>query len=295
MGGFQDWNHMLFLQLARVVHKKIAYYGRSLGPFPTITPDNRCFKRLSIQMLKYFSFLSIRDSKSEQMVRELGIPYVSTVDTAFLDSPKVEIPVEVLSQIGEDDYVVFVPNLLIWHYEFEKRLTKESVLQFYEQVFQIITTTYRNHKVVMLPQTFNYGTYCGDDIHFFYDIKKRLNDEKLVVIPDKYSSDVQQTIIGGAKCVVGARYHSVVFAINNGVPIIAMSYEHKISGLLENLGMQNCMVDISKGLDTIEGRNMIISDFEHKIKNAHPCKSEQNTAKSIALRSFQAMEKVIKS
>ena len=92
MGGFQDWNHLMHLKMAQVFRKPLAYYGRSFGPFPTATESNRLFKKVSLEMLHYFSFLSIRDHKTEQLADELGIPYISTVDSAFLDAPKVEVP-----------------------------------------------------------------------------------------------------------------------------------------------------------------------------------------------------------
>ena len=51
-----------------------------------------------------------------------------------------------------------------------------------------------------------------------------------------------------------SRYHSIVFAINNGVPFISLSYEHKMSGLLCSLGGEEMMVDI---VDTfISSENM---------------------------------------
>ena len=37
----------------------------------------------------------------------------------------------------------------------------------------------------------------------------------------------------------------VVFAINQNIPFIALSYEHKIHGLLSSLDKLDCMVDIT--------------------------------------------------
>ena len=44
MGGFQDWNHLFYLQLAKYARKPLAYYGRSFGPFPITTKSNRDHK-----------------------------------------------------------------------------------------------------------------------------------------------------------------------------------------------------------------------------------------------------------
>ena len=61
MGGFQNWYHLFFLKLAQKMNKPLAYYGRSFGPFPTETELNRKFKALSLELLHYFTFISIRE------------------------------------------------------------------------------------------------------------------------------------------------------------------------------------------------------------------------------------------
>lgn len=245
MGGFQNWMHLYMLKMAKYLNKPLIYYGRSFGPFPTYTKANRMFKKISLEMLNYFSFLSIRDRKTEELADELNLKYISTVDTAFLDSPKVNLPAEIISQIGNKDYLVFVPNLLIWHYKYKNRLTKEAVINFYKHIIDKINLLSPSLNIVMLPQTFNYGTYLGDDINLFRDIQKETKNSNIIIIEDKYSSDIQQTIISRAKFLIGARYHSIVFAINNNIPFIALSYEHKISGLLMSLGKTDRIVDIT--------------------------------------------------
>ena len=251
MGGFQNWWHLFMLQLAKYIGKPLVYYGRSFGPFPVVTRSNRQFKKLSVEMLHYFSFLSIRDKKSESLAQELGIRYVATVDSAFLDSPKLELPDEILSFIGHKPYVVFVPNQLNWHYAY-RHVSDDSLLTFYSSIIDLLIKRYPSHNIVMLPQLFNAGGWC--DYLFFEKIKGRNPNAPLVSISDKYNSDVQQTVIAGAQSVIGARYHSIVFAINNGVPFISLSYEHKMSGLLCSLGGEEMMVDI---VDTfISSENM---------------------------------------
>ena len=59
---------------------------------------------------------------------------------------------------------------------------------------------------------------------------------------------------------MGARYHSVVFAVNNDVPFVALSYEHKMSGLAEALGLSGQVVDITERIRTEAGRSEAIAD-----------------------------------
>lgn len=293
MGGFQDWGHISYLKMAQYVGKPIAYYGRSFGPFPVRSHDNRVFKEISLGLLRYFSFLSIRDAKSELLANSLGLNYVSTVDTAFLDSPRVAIPEEIKAIINNKRYVVFVPNLLIWHYAYKGRITRDIVIELYLRLYDVMTSFFPDDNVFMLPQTFNYLTYEGDDIHFFNDLKALIHDSKAFVISDKYSSDVQQAIISGSDCVIGARYHSIVFAINNRVPFVALNYEHKISGLLHSVGGTDTMVDIT-GLKSQEDINTIVSHFSSTLRKVHADLSSYDEAKKRARSGFDSFIKLLK-
>lgn len=260
MGGFQNWNHIKMLGMAKVFKKPLVYYGRSFGPFPTLTEKNKQFKEYSLKMLNYMSYIAIRDKKSEEIAQELGIPFVSTADSAFLDLPRVSIPVEIKELIGNKPYMVFVPNLLIWHYAFKDKISKEEMIQFYSKMAKTMLEVHPDWNILMLPQTMLNGTYSGDDKYLFEDIIKATDNNRITTIADTYSSDVQQTIIKDAKLLIGARYHSIVFALNNNVPFIALSYEHKIEGLLEALDKKDCMIDITKSILSESGRDLILQE-----------------------------------
>ena len=290
MGGFQDWNHLMHLKLAKALKKTLIYYGRSFGPFPTETESNREFKRLSIEMLNYFSFLSIRDRKTEMLAEELRVPYVSTVDSAFLDSPKVDIPYELKLIIGENPYMVFVPNYLLWHFAYKNRISHETVMSFYSQVIDTIWQCNPGMNVVMLPQLFCGDKYALIDVQFFRELAEIKSDNRIIVTADCYSSDIQQTIINGAKYVIGARYHSIVFAINQGVPCIALSYEHKIAGLLERLDKSEWCIDFTQTLDNEKNQEQCLSEIKRLIPLMMPDNDVRNKAKQIA---YNCMDKFV--
>ena len=282
MGGFQDWNHLYHLRLAQIFHRPLAYYGRSFGPFPTETERNREFKKISLDMLHYFSFLSIRDHKTELLADELHIPYISSIDSAFLDSPKVEIPYELKSVVGDEPYMVFVPNYLLWHYAYKGRISHDTVINFYCKVMDEIWTANPEMNILMLPQLFCGREYALKDVELFRDLACAKNDKRIIVTADCYSSDIQQTLISKAKYVIGARYHSIVFALNQGVPCIALSYEHKMAGLLETLGKSEWCVEFSKTLDSEENQGACLSEIRRLIPSLKPDLVVQKKAKHIA-------------
>lgn len=287
MGGFMNWNHEYQLMYAMKLHKPVYYYGRSIGPFWDAPADKKLFKARAIKILNYCSFVSLREAESVRIAHELGIKdVVETVDTAFLDYPEVKIPEKIKMQIDNSLYVVFVPNLLIWHYYYKGKATKAEVVVFWCKIVDVIGKHYPNHKIVMLPQTFNYDYDNKNDINLFKDIETQRPNSNIVVVDDTYSSDIQQTIIRGASAMFGSRYHSVVFAINNNVPFVAFSYEHKISGLLEELGLQDEMIDIKGLFNSSAVNDTIISKFDNLISSIHRSEEARDCAKNKAKDSF---------
>jgi colanic acid/amylovoran biosynthesis protein len=145
--------------------------------------------------------------------------------------------------------------------------------------------------MMMLPQTFNQDS--ENDYLLFKDIERNRPNADIIVTSDIYSSDIQQQIIRGADAMFGSRYHSVVFAINNNVPFIAFSYEHKIAGLLEELGLRDEMIDI-KGLFTSSNFNQSVLDkFDAMVPTIHTAPDAQKIAREKALEAFKEFKKAL--
>ena len=53
-----NWSHVSFLAIAKYYHKPIIYFCRSIGPFSDETKDKKVFKRVSIDLLKHFDYIS---------------------------------------------------------------------------------------------------------------------------------------------------------------------------------------------------------------------------------------------
>ena len=284
MGGFQNWEHLVLLHMAKFYHRPLAYYGRSFGPFPTEKKSHRRFKELSIEIIRYFRFFSIRDHQSELLAKEMGVPYVPTVDSAFLDSPEAIIPYEVKRAIGTAPYMVFVPNYLRWHYAYHDRLSHETIIQFYKRLIALITEASPELNIVMLPQLFGRDDrYSLSDVKLFRELAEQVNSDKLIVTSDNYSSDIQQAIINKARYVIGARYHSIVFAINQNVPFIALSYEHKMRGLLESLGKPEWCVEFTETMDSPENEQKTLDEVRSLIPRLIPDTELQKKAKEKAM------------
>lgn len=284
MGGFQDWMHLFYLEMAKIYHKPLAYYSRSFGPFPTQTSQNRYFKKKSMEMLRYFTFLSIRDKKTMALADELHVPYVPSIDTAFLEQPHVDLPQSL--QGVQTPYIVFVPNKLTWHYAY-KQCDQSQIDEFYLMIVSRLQTKFPTHKIVMLPQTST--IYEKGDYYYFLHLRDMCEHiQNIEVVPDIYGSDIQQTIIRSASLVIGARYHSIVFAINHARPFIALNYEHKIAGLLEILGLSEYKVNIADVFDNQQDMLRAIRQIDAllDVSQQQNLQSVQQNAREVAQHCF---------
>lgn len=289
MGGFRNWSHICILWIAKYFHKPVFYYSRSIGPFSDKGWSNKLFKKNSISLLKYFSFISLRDSKSAKFADELGIEYMQTVDPVFLNTPANHISLEQDFKLT-NSYVVFVPNRLTWQYTY-RNVPQDRIDSFYLKVMGLLAKRFAGMDILMLPQLF--GVNRGDHA-YFEQLKEKSKMENVVVLPENISSDIQQALISKASLVIGARYHSVVFAINNCVPFISLSYEHKMNGLLESLGKLNCSFDLTKISTTKWNENEAVAEIEQMMAMAKPDLEAREKAHVIAQNCIDKMVELIK-
>lgn len=267
LGGFYNWSHLYIMKLCNYLAKPIIYYSRSIGPFNPQNILQKFFCSKAQTVLKNVDFLSLRDAKSMDLADTLSISYIKAIDSAFLDVPNVKAPDSVKSKVSSKPYVVFVPNQLTWHPTF-CNMTQESIDKSYLKMIEIIACK-TDYNIVMLPQL--YLSNKSD-----YEYFKRLQhlskySSRIIVLSDTYSSDIQQSIIRSAQMIIGARYHSIIFGINNLIPVIALNYEHKIAGTLDILEIKRRSLDFNSKEAIL---NFDYKEFEHLIISEQPSKDE---------------------
>lgn len=241
LGLYKDWRYLWRLFISKRLNKKTILYSVSIGSFN----KDDLFYKLTKKTLLSLDFVSLRDAQSFRYGDEMGLNYVKSIDTAYLNQPSIDnfnlshYDIKFL----EDDFIVFVPNNLTkWHPTFRSYSSKK-LLTFYENILNIIIG--KKLKVLFLPQLFG----CGDDKSYFNDIVSSLSDDikkEVTIVDENYSSDVQQNIIKKSKFVIGARYHSIVFSINNNKQFISLSYENKMKNMLEILALEDYSLDMTK-------------------------------------------------
>ncbi len=289
IGPYKDWRYLWRLFVSLKLKKDVAIYSISFGPLP----ENFLFRKISLYVLKNAKFFSIRDKQSQSFANELGVNYIPSIDTAFIGYEDVEKLSENIDKLIYDDYVVIVPNELHnwgnrnkWHHNF-KNCNKNDLDEIYINIIKYILSL--NKKIYLLPQL--YGTQ--NDVTYFNDLKNKVGSENVIVIDEKYNSNIQQTIVKNAKFLIGARYHSVIFALNNKVPFLSLSYEHKMKNTLEILALENHNIDL---VDILSNNDIdIIKKLEQLLSIGSKCfdNPQSNIASKIAQSTMEELYKFL--
>lgn len=262
LGPYFNWSHLWSIRQVVSMNKKLIYFARSLGPFHANNYKEKLYNIEAKNVLKSMFFISIRDSFSSKVCKDLELEFSETIDSAFLiDYQEKYTQDQIFKLIGKKKYIVFVPNQLTWNFNYPNM--DENVLTlYYQKILNLISKRATELNIVLLPQLFNHGEY--NDVNYFRKITKGYDN--VIIIDDVYSSDSQQKVISKAEFMIGSRYHSIIFSINNETPFIALAYEKKINGLLEKLDLNNFMLDFSfLNEQNIEKRNIILERNIEKI------------------------------
>ena len=289
IGPYKDYYYLWRLVAVKYHKKVLAIYSISFGPFDGL--PNFFIKR-SLDILKYAQFLSLRDDKSHRFADSFNLDYKKSIDTAFLSKKNETIPT-IYSELEDTNYVVVVPNeLYSWHPYF-KKINKSSLDNFYISIIENFIEKY-NYKVVLLPQLFS----SQDDTEYFKRLKNTIDNDNILVIDTKFNSDIQQKIIRGSEFIVGARYHTIIFAINNQIPFFALSYEHKMENMLSLLGLSEYKLDListfqKEELDTNSVLDKISSFFDNKEDIKQKVELASHKAHKISNKTFVELKRSI--
>lgn len=102
-------------------------------------------------------------------------------------------------------------------------------------------------KAILFPQVTG-PTEDNDDRIPARRIFSRLSDitDSILLIEQQLPPELIKALYGQMDILIGTRMHSVILALSEGVPVIAIGYMHKTQGLANMIGMDRWVLDISR-------------------------------------------------
>lgn len=215
-------------------NKKIFLYSQSFGPL---------YVPLHGYILKFFISKSIILECREKVSFRLADKYwitnkILTWDIAFCLSSWKEKYTWVIPQWKN----IWITTRF-WFSDKEKQDNYEKQIAYF-----IEKTLHDNPDInfIFIPQVI-YEKGNDNDLSCFLRIKNKIEKkrDRVVVINNDLNPYVLKDLISKCDYFVWTRMHSNILALSSHIKTIAISYEHKTDGIMEDLGLENYCVNIN--------------------------------------------------
>jgi colanic acid/amylovoran biosynthesis protein len=225
--------------LAKVLGKPVYLYAQSFGPYPWRTQ-----RTIASLGLRCADLILVREGKSRALLGQLGLigeRIVQVPDSAFRFSPRVSPSFRPLPLLGTRRHCEQLIGITV------RSWLPDSTQQDYERAMAefIDCLSQRDDlRVAVIPQVTSAEQNDDDRVtgrRIQQMLKRRGN---AVFLDDRFTHHEITSLFAELDYLVGTRFHSVIFALTAGVPALAIEYEHKTSGVMSELGLEEWVLGI---------------------------------------------------
>lgn len=238
-----------------------------LKKIPTVlwgcSVDRDYLDKATIEDLKKYALITVRESLSAEVLREIGIEknVVLCADPAFTLPRKT---------VSWNNYLLDSQNIIgINVSDFMKyynAYSNATYNNFYNLLRYILKRT--DNYIALIPHVRQSG---NDDLEPIKKLARELNNERVLVMDQSYNCMQLKDIIARCRLFVGCRTHSTIAAYSSGVPTLVVGYSIKARGVCYDIfGREDgLLVDVRK----FESDNDLIYMFDKFIEQENEIKS----------------------
>lgn len=246
--GVPQFEHALCTFMAK---KPLYMIGHSVGPF-----QDAQFNQLANYVFGHCDALILRERVSLDLMKHSQIntdKVEQGVDTAWLvdhhhDDFQASYAVQHWLDVAAKQKTVAITLRELA--PFDKRLG--TTQQAYEEAFAEVVNRVLDagYQVLALSTCTGIDSYNKDDRMVALNLRGLVNyPSRFHVVMDELNDLEMGKIFAACDLTVGTRLHSAIISMNFGTPAIAINYEHKSAGIMQQLGMPEMAIDIRHLLD----------------------------------------------
>lgn len=214
--------YLFILRLAQLLGKRTFIYSQGIGPINA--PRNR---RLTASVLRRADGIVVRDSKSRDLLLELGVPdlliHVTADPVIRVKAPGPELGLRILEAEGCPRR----PGTLAVGWSVKSRKPNKAFLHEVQRCILWLKEAYGADSI-LIP------FFHDEDLSVCEAVAGQL-DGQAGCLRNKYLSEETLSIIGCMDVLVGVRLHSLIYAAVMGVPMIGVSYDPKVDSFLASI------------------------------------------------------------
>lgn len=217
-----------------ILGKPTVLYAQSVGPF-----QNKLEEAMVAFVLNRMALIMLRENTSMALLAGMGITRNTTraIDSGFLLNSRKKIAVRKEYRISPTALLVGV-TVRDW--------LKGAAQQRYEQAVakaldDLIETSHAH--VLFIPQV---TATKGDDDRMVSRRVRNLmqHTRETTLITDTPDHHSIKALYDNLDILLGTRFHSVIFSLTSHVPVLAIEYEHKTSGIMRDLELESWVIKI---------------------------------------------------
>ncbi len=246
--------YLAIMKLAKLNKRPVMIYANGVGPINKLL--NRILTR---SILNRVDLITLRDDVSMDFVKSLGVGNKNihvTADPVYTLDASPELRIEEIFSIEEVDTSKKIVGISIREWKAGKDIVGNMV-----RTINHILEEY-DYNVLLIPM------HYPDDLDIAFEIQEDLDKSRVFVVKENYSVEDVMGIISKMDIMVAMRLHSLIYAATQKVPMVGISYDPKIDGILESLSIEN-IVDVHKldHRDLIENIDYVIENREDLLSN----------------------------
>jgi colanic acid/amylovoran biosynthesis protein len=214
--------------------KPTVLYAQSVGPF-----QNKFEGLLVGYVLRRMTLVMLREDTSVALLAWLGVKHntLRAIDSGFLLAGRYSQDVRKKYHIAADKLLVGV-TVRSWLKGRAQTAYEESVAASLDALIETA-----NAYILFIPQV---TARKGDDdrrvSRRVYALMRHTSSATLV--EDTPDHNQIKAMYDGLDMLLGTRFHSVIFSLTSYVPVLAIEYEHKTSGIMRDLKLEQWMIKI---------------------------------------------------
>ena len=296
LGDIYIQNEILYLKRLKLVKDlgiKYMFYAPSMGPFKTKKHEKK--RKL---VLRSAEKIYLRDPISMEylkgFIRDIDVELA--LDSALQHDIDLEKNAEILDSYTElssfiqrhDKCIGITITDLKWHPAYKESgidLTIKSVFNKF-----IRSRIDEGYGIVFIPQLYGKGNdttlmkeFCMDQTHCMV----------IDANSEQFDTYFQQYVISKLYAVVGMRYHSNIFSAKMGIPFVSVSYEQKMLGFMNKIGLEHNCIKV-KELSAEKLEQTFLDLILHYSETRRELESKHEWMKSESGKTTKAVFEILK-
>lgn len=247
-GPLVGYSHFLPLMQAQALGRPVVLCAQSLGPFRWLAPMAR-------RILSRAKLITVRESQSAAYLAAfLGGENrsIQTADLAFLLQPvsaerlAALLAAEGITAGSRPRLGVSISALLANSLNSHMDTSADDMLSIFARALDLVVERL-GVELLFVPHVF--GPRSDADDRQAIDKLANLMECPSLRIRHEYRPEELKGMIAQCDAFIGCRMHANIAALDSGVPVLAVGYSHKTTGILSDMGLSEwaCRID---SLDT---------------------------------------------